>query len=136
MGEKLTRYVIFFANSKYPVFQCTMCHYEKKKEGVRKENLDNERDVRMSDTRMVIAYSPVRGIFKTRAGTRTGNRVDEQHCGDFHTRGLDREPEFAGVLEIIKRGTREMGGEKKEKKGKKKKERKYRESVNDIVFRL
>lgn len=50
-----------------------MCHYEKKKKEEREENLDNarnERDVRMSDTRMVIAYSPVRGIFKTRAADR------------------------------------------------------------------
>ena len=60
-----------------------------------------------------------------------------KNCGDFHTRGLDREPEFAGVLEIIKRDA--GNGRRKEKKRKEKKrgkeERKYRQSVNDIVFR-
>lgn len=47
---------------------------------------------------------------------RTGNRVDRRNCGDFHMRGLDREPEFAGVLEIIKWTERERERGKKEKK--------------------
>lgn len=72
-----TRYFLRRANIQFFDVQCAITRYKNKKEGERrKENLD--KNARMSDTGMVIAYSPVGGIFKTRAGTRAGNRVDEE----------------------------------------------------------
>lgn len=44
-----------------------------------------------------------------------------KNSGDFHMRGLDREPEFAGVLEIIKRDAGN-GRRKKKRKGEKRRE--------------